>query len=162
MSGIKRSKRLSVIRIRGTVDVRKGIKDTLKILRLHKPNHAVVIDDRPSYKRMLQKVKDYVTWGEIDTQTLSKLIKKRGRLTGNKPVTEDYIKHNSVFKSIEDFAESIIEFKVETKDLPEFKPVFRLHPPKKGFEGKKKRAFSVGGELGYRGSNINLLLERMI
>lgn len=162
MPKIERTKRLSVIRIRGTVDVRKEVEDTLRILRLHKPNHAVVIDDRSSYKRMLQKAKDYITWGEIDAPTLSELIRKRGRLTGNKPVTDDYVRQNSTFKSIEDFSKSLIEFKVEIKDLPSLKPVFRLHPPKKGFEGKKKRAFSVGGELGYRGSRINLLLERMI
>lgn len=162
MSKIERTKRLGVIRIRGTVDVRREIEDTLRILRLHKPNHAVVIDDRASYKRMLQKAKDYVTWGEIDELTLSKLIKKRGRLTGNKPVTDDHVSRNSKFKSIEEFSKSLVDFKVEIKDLPSLKPVFRLHPPKKGFEGKKKRAFSVGGELGYRGSKINLLLERMI
>jgi len=30
-------------------------------------------------------------------------------------------------------------------------PVFKLHPPTKGFKGKIKKGYSMGGELGYRG-----------
>ncbi|MCK5561102.1 MAG: 50S ribosomal protein L30, partial [Thermoplasmata archaeon] len=41
------------------------------------------------------------------------------------------------------------------------KPIIRLHPPRKGYEGIK-RAYTVGGALGYRGKKINELLARMI
>ena len=43
------------------------------------------------------------------------------------------------------------------------KPVFRLTPPKKGF-GRQgiKKPYSIGGALGYRASDINDLLNRMI
>jgi len=37
-------KKLVVIRIRGKVNVRDKVEDTLKMLRLHKINHAVIID----------------------------------------------------------------------------------------------------------------------
>ncbi|RLI23172.1 50S ribosomal protein L30, partial [Candidatus Bathyarchaeota archaeon] len=50
----------------------------------------------------------------------------------------------------------------EYKDLPDIKPVFRLHPPRKGFKGKIKKSFKAGGASGYRGEAINELLERMI
>jgi len=41
------------------------------------------------------------------------------------------------------------------------KPIFRLNPPKKGYEGIK-RSFVNKGALGYRGKEINKLIERMI
>lgn len=43
------------------------------------------------------------------------------------------------------------------------KQIFRLCPPRKGFERKGiKVLFGKGGALGYRGENINELIRRMI
>ncbi|MEM2203989.1 MAG: 50S ribosomal protein L30, partial [Sulfolobales archaeon] len=42
------------------------------------------------------------------------------------------------------------------------KPVFRLHPPSGGFKGSIKKPYGNGGELGYRGQDINDLIRRMI
>jgi len=154
-------KRLAVIRIRGTVGVRKDIEYTLRLLRLVRKFHAVVIDDRPDYLGMLQKVKDYVTWGEIDAETLAELLRKRGRLVGNRRLTDEDVKKLG-YSSIEEFAEAVIEFKAELSDIPGLKPVFRLHPPKGGFKGTIKRMYGDGGETGYRGKDINELLRRMI
>lgn len=154
-------KRLAVIRIRGTIGVRKDVEYTLKLLRLVRKFHAVVIDDKPDYLGMLQKVKDYVTWGEIDAETLAELLKKRGRLVGNRKLTDDVVKKLG-YNSIEDFAKAVIEFKAELNDIPGLKPVFRLHPPKGGFKGSVKKMYGSGGETGYRGKDINELLRRMI
>jgi large subunit ribosomal protein L30 len=45
----------------------------------------------------------------------------------------------------------------------EFKQVFFLAPPVKGFEkGGIKKAFTVGGALGYRAEKINALVARMV
>ncbi|MHA1754969.1 MAG: 50S ribosomal protein L30 [Candidatus Odinarchaeia archaeon] len=159
---MERTKRLTVIRIRGTVDINKDLEYTLKLLRLHKPNHAVLIDDRKTYLKMLHKIASYIAWGEISQDTLEELLKKRGRIIGNKPLTDEYIKENSKFKSISDFAKKLFELKAEIKDVPGLKPVFRLHPPRKGFDGSKKRAFQVGGVLGYYGSEINKLVRKMM
>ena len=52
---IERKHRVIAIRVRGRTGVRKEVADTLKMLRLHRVNHAVVIDDRPSYWGMLKK-----------------------------------------------------------------------------------------------------------
>jgi len=46
--------------------------------------------------------------------------------------------------------------------LPNMKPVFRLHPPSKGFKGKVKRSYASGGVAGYRAETINDLLRQMI
>jgi len=40
------------------------------------------------------------------------------------------------------------------------KPVFRLHPPSKGFRGKVMRSYMAGGVTGYRGENINNLIKK--
>jgi large subunit ribosomal protein L30 len=148
----------AVIRLRGEVGVSKKIKDTLAMLRLHKINHCVLVPDTPDYRGMLQIVKDYVAFGEINPEILSNLLKKRGRLTGNKPLTEEYIKERG-FKSVEELSKSIIDGKISFKDLPDLKPVLRLHPPRGGLKNIKWQ-FSRG-ELGYQGENINKLLNKM-
>ncbi|RLF76915.1 50S ribosomal protein L30, partial [Thermococci archaeon] len=71
--------KFALIRVRGRVNVKRPVKDTLAMLRLHKVNHLVIIDESPSYNGMIQRVKDYITWGEINAETLAKLIERRGR-----------------------------------------------------------------------------------
>ena len=62
---------LAAVRVRGTVGVKGDIADTMEMLRLTRINHAVLINENPSYKGMLLKSKDYITWGEIDLETLT-------------------------------------------------------------------------------------------
>jgi len=156
------NKLLAVIRLRGAVKVRREINDTLKMLRLHHVNHATIIKNSPSYLGMLQKAKDYITWGEINAETLSLLLTKRGRLIGNKRLNDEYVKEKLKYNTVEEFAKAVYENKAKLSDLPGLKPVFRLHPPKGGFHRTIKRAFRSNGELGYRGEKINELLEKMI
>jgi large subunit ribosomal protein L30 len=151
----------AVIRIRGTVNVRGDIKDTLKMLRLTRANHCVVVPETDSYKGMLQKVKDYVTWGEIDAETMARLLYLRGKLVGGNPISESFVREKTDYDSIEDLAKAIVSNEVSMNSIDGLKPVFRLHPPIGGFK-KIRRAYSDGGCLGYRGKDINLLLERMM
>ena len=151
----------AVVRVRGSVGVRGDIADTLKMLRLHRVNHCVVVPNTETYKGMLNKAKDYITYGEIDKDTLVKLILKRGRLPGNKRLNEEKIKE-LMDLSVEELAEKIVNDEILLKNTP-LKPVFRLHPPRKGYDKAGiKKPFSVGGALGYRGSEINTLLEKMM
>ena len=148
-----------VIRIRGRTGVKKGISDTLDMLRLNRISHAVLIDETDSYKGMLQKGKDYITWGEINTETLSKIISKRGRLVGDVHVTDEYLKENTDYKSIEELANALIKGEIKAQDVG-MKPVFRFHPPRKGYKSIRK-PITEGGDLGYRGEDINDLAIRM-
>jgi large subunit ribosomal protein L30 len=150
----------AVVRLRGTVGVNRKIKDTLAMLRLHKRNHCVIVPDTPSFRGMLQVVKDYVAYGEINAETLALLLRRRGRLVGNKPLTDEYVKEKTGFDTIEEFAKAVIEGKASLKDLPDLKPVFRLHPPRGGLKNIKWQ-FQMGGELGYQGEEINKLLYKM-
>ncbi|MGA1822111.1 MAG: 50S ribosomal protein L30 [Thermoplasmatota archaeon] len=153
---------IAVVRVRGTLNIKPEIRETLKFLRLNRVNHCVVIPDNPVYRGMLQKAKDYVTWGEIEPDVMSKLLSERGRLDGDEELTDAYIKRNSDFKNAKEMAEAIAKDDYELKQLPGITPVFRLAPPVKGGYEGIKRAYSVGGALGYRGSEINKLLQRML
>jgi large subunit ribosomal protein L30 len=152
---------LVAVRIRGMSDISQEIKDTLTMLRLTRNCHATLLDNRPSYNGMLRKSKDCLTWGEVSQENIGLLLKKRGRLVGDKKLTDDYAKDLG-YTSLDALAEAIFKVDVDFSSLPEVKPVFRLRPPKKGFKGKVKRSFVAGGELGYRGEAINDLLKRMV
>lgn len=157
----EKRKCLAVIRVRGTSDVFREIKDTLKMLHLSRNCHATLLDDRSSYVGMLRKAQNYVTWGEVSLENIVLLLKKRGRVVGNRKLTDEYVKEIG-YESLEDLAEAIRVGKVEFGRLPNVKSVFRLHPPKKGFKGKVKRSFAAGGVTGYRAEAINDLIKRMV
>ena len=151
----------AVIRVRGTVNVNPDIKKTMKLLRLTRTNHCVILEENVVYKGMLQMVKDYTTWGEINKETLTKLISSRGKLIGDKPLTAEYLKTATPYHSFEKLSEAILENKVQYKEIPEVKPLFRLNPPRKGHR-TVKRSFVNKGSLGYRKEHINTLIERML
>ncbi len=131
------------------------------MLHLTRNCHATLIDDRPSYLGMLHKAKNYVTWGEVSKESVVLLLRERGRIIGNKKLTDEYIREVG-YKSLNDLAEAIHKTEVEYNSLPNIKPVFRLHPPKKGFKGKVKKSYTAGGVTGYREEAINDLIKRMI
>jgi large subunit ribosomal protein L30 len=102
-----------------------------------------------------------VTWGEISKENVALLLKKRGRLMGDKKLTDEYVQEMG-YKSLDDLAEAVYKLEVEFAHLPKVKPVFRLRPPKKGFRGKVKKSYAAGGVTGYRGEAINDLIKKMI
>ncbi len=150
-----------VVKVRGTVSAQKETRETLELLHLSHTNHAMLIDSRPDYLGMLQRVGNYVTWGEPTAEVVSAMLQKRAKLAGGKKLTEEYIQKQG-YKSFDDLAEAIINCKVAYQKLPDTQPVFRLHPPSKGYKGKTKKSFKAGGESGYRGEAINALVKRMI
>ncbi|MCW4033848.1 MAG: 50S ribosomal protein L30 [Candidatus Bathyarchaeota archaeon] len=149
------------VRIRGLSDISQEVKDTLSMLRLTRNCHATLLDNRPAYDGMLRKTKHCITWGEVSKENIANLLKKRGRLTGDKKLTDEYAKDLG-YDSLDVLAEAIFNVEVECSSLPELKPVFRLRPPTKGFKGKIKKSYAAGGEAGYRGEAINDLLKRMV
>jgi len=151
----------AAVRVRGIVNVKPDIKRTLQLFQLTRVNHCVLLEENASIKGMLQIAKDYITWGEIDKAILSKLIDSRGKLEGDKDITENYIKSATPYSNLEKLSQAIIDNKFKYKDIPNVKPIFRLSPPKKGYEGIK-RSFVNKGAIGYRRKEINKLLERMI
>lgn len=151
---------IAAIRIRGRTGIRKDIATTMDMLKLTRINHAVLIEDNPSYNGMLQKAKDYITWGEVDQETVAKLLTKRAKIAGNLKLTPDYLKKGTDFSTVEELSKAVMDSDAILEDNG-IKPVFRLHPPRKGYENIKK-TFAESGSLGYRGEKINNLIKRMI
>ena len=154
----------AVVQIRGTINTKHEIKNTLKMMHLTRPNHCVIVPENDYYEGMLQKVKDYITWGEVNAATLTKLISSYGKRMGDKPIAEDYLKAHTEYTTLKDFAQAVLEGKVQYGKLEDIKPIFRLCPPLGGHRSTK-RPYSVGvgkGALGYRGKAINDLLEKMM
>lgn len=154
--------RIAVIRIRGQIGLNKKIKDTLKMMNLYRRNSCVILKNIPSQLGMLNFVKDYVTWGEIDEATFNALLKNRGKLPGNKKLTGEYLKAK-LNMTFDEFSKDFMSYKKELKNIPGIKSYFKLQPARYGYGNKGiKEAFSKGGALGYRKDKINELLMRMI
>ncbi|MFW5902823.1 MAG: uL30 family ribosomal protein, partial [archaeon] len=118
--------------LRGKVNVPKKTEDTLKMLKLKNTHNCRILPENENYEGMLKKVEGYITWGEINQETLEKLLEKK---EVKKP---DEIEEKGIEK------------------------ILKLHPPKGGFKKSKKRHYNNKGELGYRGEEINQLIQRMI
>lgn len=153
---------VAVIRLKGNAGMPVGLRKTYELLRLYKKFHCVVIPNTPEYIGMLTKVRDSATWGEADKETCKLLLEKRGRLPGNQRLTEDYLQ-KKLSMTFDQFADEVLAFKKELKDVAGLKLYFKLTPPVHGFESKGiKEQYSLGGSLGYRKENINALIKRMI
>ena len=139
---------IAIVRIRGSININQKIKNTMNLLRLYNKNYCVVLKNTPSIKGMVNKIKDYITWGEIDDETYKLLIEKRGKeYKGPEKDSKEKIKYK----------------KFIVVDGKKYKPFFALNPPRKGY-GRKgiKIVFKAGGALGYRGEKITDLIKRMI
>ncbi|MBS3068311.1 uL30 family ribosomal protein [Candidatus Micrarchaeota archaeon] len=139
------TEKIAVIRIRGVRSMDPQIKIALEYLKLHRPNHCVILNATPQTLGAIEKVRDYVTYGEIDDQTFEKLLFKRGEKGGKLLRNTD----SDVKKVSKEF-----DGKTESVD-----PVFRLHPPRSGY--KDIKSHYPKGDLGKR-DNINELIRRMM
>ncbi len=133
------SEHIIVIRIRGSKETRFEVEETLaRHLHVSRKIHASVFS-KP-ITPWLQKCKDYITWGPIDTATLTQLVEKRG---GKQT--------KSTAAIVEEFTKGEMPIKL-----------FRLHPPVGGFKKSTKLAFPKG-ELGKRDAeSMKKLLLRML
>jgi large subunit ribosomal protein L30 len=150
------------IRVRGQVRVRPQIEDTLDKLLLGRLHHARLLPATQSIVGMIEKAKDYVTWGVPTEEVIEKLLLKRGRINGNARLTDAYVKKNSSHASIKALAKAITTGKGFMSDVEGLKPVFRLTPPTKGYKGKRNLPVGMGGITGDRGEGISELVIRMI
>ncbi len=140
--------KLAVLRIRGRRKIRSEVEDTLRMLRLDRPNHCVVVDDSPQNLGMITKVKDYVAYGPVDEKAIFRLLQKRGRKGRSR--LKDVMKEEEIKKA----ATEIFGGK-KTREFAN--PVFRLRPPSKGYKDIK-RAYPEG-DLGKREDMVSLLLR---
>jgi large subunit ribosomal protein L30 len=151
----------AVLRIRGIQKINGDVAATLRMMNLKASNNCVLLPENDVVKGMIRKTKDRITWGEIDKETLSVMLKKRLRAIGsNDKVDEKKLKDITKFDSFDSFAEAVIEGKADIHKNDLLRPTLRLTPPSKGF--KSVVLTYPKGDLGYRGKEINKLLVRMI
>ncbi len=137
----------------------------MESLMLQRTFQARLLENSASNNGMLRRVKELVAWGEVDPAILESLLKKRAEIeVGSERPTEGFVKSRLGKETFADLAKSVVAGELQVKDLwrAGLKPRFRLHPPKGGFKRSTRRAFTDGGELGYRGADINTLVRRMI
>lgn len=149
---------LAIVRIRSLIDRNPDVRKTVDLLKLRKVNTCVIYPDNESIRGMLKVASQVLTYGEIEKQTLIELLKKRGRISGDRALDEAILKKYG-YNSLEELADKIFQ---EGK-IPSFiKPYFKLHPPRGGLKRSIKKYWEQKGELGYRGKAINDLILRML
>lgn len=152
---------IAAIRVRGTANIEPSIRKTLETLRLMRPNHLVLLPEDKGATMMVQRAKDYVTFGEVDEKTLATLLEKRAEMENGTKVTQEALKEKKV-TGFEELARQLMNGKTKLRELG-IRNVFRLHPPRKGHKRKGIKApYSMGGALGKRGEKINELIMRMV
>jgi large subunit ribosomal protein L30 len=153
-------KKIAIIQIRGTVNTHPDVRKTLELLRLKQKHACVVVDDTAVNMGMIKRVKDYVTYGNIDESLYKTMLDKRGELLGKEKLSESKKVDSSKI------AKEFFESKLKLRDFEEkyqVKPFFRLHPPAGGFERKGiKMPYAKGGVLGDRKEDIKDLIEKML
>ncbi len=77
-------KKYAVILVRGRIGLSHEEKKTLDLLGLYRKNYCVIVPATKSYEGMIQKVKDYITYGEINEETLKLLQEKKQEMDKKK------------------------------------------------------------------------------
>src|SRR3989344_2122596 len=137
---------IAIIRISGAVKLDRPIIQTFDRLRMKRKYSCIVFNPTIEQAGMINKLKDFVAFGEINSETFSKLVEKRGQLA-------DRAKKTDLKKA----ADEIIKGKKYSE--ANLKPFFRLHPPRGGI---KSKVHFPKGVLGNNKEKINELIMRML
>lgn len=149
-----------VVRIRGQADVPHWATNTLKLLKLDKKFRATIIPAKENTLGMLNKIKHYISWQEIDISTTKELLDKKGRKSGYKKITAEDLSEIG-FKTIDELASSLTEGKSSLSKLKPLKPWFALAPPKHGFKRSTKKLYGQKGVLGHNKELVTLVKRMM-
>jgi len=147
-----------VVRIRGTVDASSEVEDTLEMLNLDGANSFTVVPREDTYTGMVNKVDDYVAYGEPSPSILARLLEGRGETVEGEPLDEEHLEEHG-YGSFDELAEDVVEGETKLRDAG-VAPTIRLHPPRRG-HGGIKHSYKEGGVLGNHGDDIDELLRRM-
>ena len=121
-------------------------QETLFRMRLRRKYAAILLPSNPESLKLLQNVRNFVAYGDVDTDTLALLIEKRGVALDKKKV---------------DAKKVITELDKKGLEGAGLKPFFRLHPPRGGIDSKIHYPIR-GGVLGDNKKDINELIRRML
>ncbi len=149
-----------VVRIKGQADVPYWAATTMTLLKLDKKYRATILPVKENTLGMLNKVKHYISWIELDVALAKDLLDKKGRKSGYKKITAEDLKELG-FNSIEDLATALTEGKATLSKLKPLKPWFALSPPRHGFKRSTKKLYGQKGVLGLN-EELGTIVRRMI
>ena len=149
-----------VVRIKGQADVPYWAATTMTLLKLDKKYRATILPAKENTLGMLNKVKHYISWIELDVALAKDLLDKKGRKSGYKKITAEDLKELG-FNSIDDLATALAEGKATLSKLKPLKPWFALSPPRHGFKRSTKKLYGQKGMLGLN-AELGTIVRRMI
>ncbi|MEJ2259649.1 MAG: 50S ribosomal protein L30 [Nitrosopumilaceae archaeon] len=149
-----------VVRIKGQADVPHWATTTMTLLKLDKKYRATILPAKDNTLGMLNKVKHYISWIELDADLAKELLDKKARKSGYQKITPEDLKELG-FNTVEDLAKALSDGTATLSKLKPLKPWFALSPPKHGFKRSTKKLY---GQKGVLGSNKELgtIVRRMI
>ncbi|MDD3244685.1 MAG: uL30 family ribosomal protein, partial [Candidatus ainarchaeum sp.] len=107
----------AIIRVRGPVKVNEKIEDTMKLLHLTRSNHCVIYKEDKKIKGMVHKIRNMTTFGEIDKETLKKMLLKRGFVYNEKGKLLKFKDHFTDEKKVDKMIDDILESKAKLSDF---------------------------------------------
>ncbi|AXR77644.1 50S ribosomal protein L30 [Natrarchaeobaculum sulfurireducens] len=152
----------AVVQVRGEVNRQQDVQDTLEMLNIHSVNHCALVPETDTYVGMVNKVNDYVAYGEPNAEVLETVLAKRAEpLEGRQAdVDEEWLAENTEYDDFGALAEALLDEETTLREQG-LSPTLRLHPPRGGHAGIKKPTVE-GGQLGkHTTDEINDLLESM-
>jgi len=149
-----------IVRIKGQADVPHWATTTMTLLKLDKKYRATILPAKDNTLGMLNKVKHYISWIELDTDLAKELLDKKARKSGYQKITPEDLKELG-FNTVEDLAKALSDGTATLSKLKPLKPWFALSPPRHGFKRSTKKLY---GQKGVLGSNKELgtIVRRMI
>jgi len=157
---VKNMKSILVVNLRGCVNVPHWAKTTFSLFNLRTRFRATILPDNPVIRGMLPKIKDYAAWSTPNPDLILKILEKRGKSIGNKPITPELLAKIG-FKDLSELANALCDGKIQINQLPRIKPSFALNSPRGGFRKSSKRHYNQKGILG-ENPELHKLVESMI
>lgn len=149
-----------VVRIKGQADCPYWATTTMTLLKLDKKYRATILPAKDNTLGMLNKVKHYVTWIELDASLAKELIDKKARKDGYQKITAADLKELG-FASTEALGSALAEGKATLSKLKPLKPWFALAPPRHGFKRSTKKLYGQKGILG-QNKDLGTLVRNMM
>lgn len=151
----------AVVQIRGEVNMSGDVRDTLSMLNLGRVNHATLVPETEAYDGMVNKVAEFVAFGEPSAETVATLVRRRAEpVEGSADIDDEWVAENTDYDDVDTLAQALVEEEVTLTEAG-LSSTLRLHPPRGGHDGIKHSRRN-GGVIGaHESDEIDDLLESM-
>jgi len=157
-----------VVRTKGIHKVPPKPRKILCLFRLRQIYNGVFVKLNASTIPMLRAIEPWVTYGQVSTPTVKKLLFKRGFVKINNqriPITDNdnigKVLGEKGVECVEDLIHEVYTCGPNFKDVNNFLWPFKLSSPKGGYRKKKRRHFNEGGTYGNCETFINGFVRKM-